>query len=142
MSVNVLVVDDSSVMRSIIVKTLRISGLPIGHIYQASNGREGLDVLKDHWIDIALVDINMPEMNGIEMIEAVRKSEDTAELPILVVSTESSETTINELWAKGVEFVHKPFAPEVLREAVIRMTGVRTDDGCESGTPSDSDDSF
>ncbi len=142
MSLNVLVVDDSAVMRAIITKTLRISGLPIGEVYQASNGLEGLSMLKDQWIDLALIDINMPEMNGIEMIEAMRQNEDTASLPILVVSTESSETTIKELWKKGVEFVHKPFAPEVLREAVIRATGVTIDEESESGTLSDSSNSF
>lgn len=142
MSLNVLVVDDSAVMRAIITKTLRISGLPIGEVYQASNGREGLSILRDQWIDLALIDINMPEMNGIEMIEAVRQSEDIASLPILVVSTESSETTIKELWEKGVEFVHKPFAPEVLREAAIRMTGVTIDDESEPGTLSNSSNSF
>jgi two-component system chemotaxis response regulator CheY len=142
MSLNVLVVDDSSVMRSIITKTLRISGLPIGDVYQASNGLEGLDVLKNNWIDVALIDINMPEMNGIEMIDAIRRDEETASLPILVVSTESSETQIEALRKKGVEFIHKPFAPEILREAVSRITGVSNDDGFECGTLPDSSDSF
>jgi two-component system chemotaxis response regulator CheY len=142
MSLNVLVVDDSSVMRSIITKTLRISGLPIGDVYQASNGLEGLDVLKNNWIDVALIDINMPEMNGIEMIDAIRRDEETASLPILVVSTESSETQIEALRRKGVEFIHKPFAPEILREAVSRITGVSNDDGFECGTLPDSSDSF
>jgi len=142
MSLNVLVVDDSSVMRSIITKTLRISGLPIGDVYQASNGLEGLDVLKNNWIDVALIDINMPEMNGIEMIDAIRRDEETASLPILVVSTESSETQIEALRRKGVEFIHKPFAPEILREAVSRITGVSNDEGFECGTLPDSSDSF
>lgn len=142
MSLNVLVVDDSSVMRSIITKTLRISGLPIGDVYQASNGLEGLDVLKNNWIDVALIDINMPEMNGIEMIDAIRKDEETASLPILVVSTESSETQIEALRKKGVEFIHKPFAPEILREAVSRITGVSNDDGSEFGALPDGSDSF
>ncbi|HEX30388.1 TPA: response regulator, partial [Candidatus Poribacteria bacterium] len=66
MALNILVVDDSSVMRSIIIKTLHLCGLPLGEIYQAVNGLEGLQALEENWIDLALVDINMPVMDGEE----------------------------------------------------------------------------
>ena len=69
MSLNVLVVDDSAVMRAMIIKTLRLSGLPLGEVHEAANGQEGLGTLDEHWIDLVLVDINMPVMNGEEMIE-------------------------------------------------------------------------
>ncbi|HEX30052.1 TPA: response regulator, partial [Candidatus Poribacteria bacterium] len=67
MPLNILVVDDSSVMRSIISRTLILSGLPLGRIYQAANGKEGLQILDRTWVDLILVDINMPVMNGEEM---------------------------------------------------------------------------
>ena len=134
MSLNVLVVDDSAVMRAIIIKTLRLSGLPIGEVHQAANGREGLNVLDSNWIDLALVDINMPEMNGEEMIDAVRLNPDTISLPIVVVSTEGSETRIEMLHKKGAEFVHKPFNPEILRETITNMTGAVSNHGSECGT--------
>jgi|SRR5882724_11282448 len=124
MSLNILVVDDSSVMRSVIIKTLRLTGLPLGEVFQAGNGREGLALLDQHWIDLAMVDINMPMMNGEEMIEEVRKNPAIAALPVLVVSTESSETRIAKLQALGAKFVHKPFTPEMLRDQVTQITGV------------------
>ena len=124
MPLNVLVVDDSNVMRSIIIRTLRLSGLPLEQVLQAENGREGLDILGKHWIDLALVDINMPVMNGIEMIDKVRQTSEISDLPIIVVSTESSTTRIEMLKNMGVGFVHKPFSAETLREAVIELTGV------------------
>lgn len=124
MALNILVVDDSAVMRSVIIKTLRLSGLPLAHIYQAANGAEALDVLDENWIDLALVDINMPVMDGEEMIDRVRSNPDIEDLEIVVVSTESSETRIDSLRQKRVEFIHKPFPPETLREIVLRKTGV------------------
>jgi two-component system, chemotaxis family, chemotaxis protein CheY len=124
MALNVLVVDDSSVMRSIVIRTLRMSGLQINEIHQAQNGKEGLDILGKHWIDLVFVDINMPVMNGIEMIDSVRRIPELSDLPMIVVSTESSATRIEMLKQKGIGFVHKPFSAEMLRESVIHLTGV------------------
>ena len=128
MEFNVLVVDDSAVMRAMVIKTLRLSGLALGEIYQASNGQEGLLVLDNKWIDLLLVDINMPIMNGEEMIDRIRSNPEYANLAIVVVSTESSETRINAYAKKGAGFVHKPFTPETLKQEVMQITGV-TDEG-------------
>ncbi len=127
MALNVLVVDDSAVMRAMIIKTLRMASVPLGEIYQAANGQEGLDALENHWIDLGIVDINMPVMDGEEMIERMRASPDVADIPIVVISTEGSEARINRLVQNGVEFIHKPFAPETVRDVVARITGVTAD---------------
>jgi two-component system chemotaxis response regulator CheY len=124
MSLNVLVVDDSSVMRSMVIKTLRLSGLDLNEIHQAANGQEALLLLDQQWIDLALVDINMPVMNGMELIDRIRNNPDMAKLPVIVVSTESSQTRIDKLEQSGASFVHKPFTPEMLRAAIIKATGV------------------
>ncbi|RMH16617.1 MAG: response regulator [Gemmatimonadetes bacterium] len=121
---NTLVVDDSAVMRKMIIRTLHLSGVPLGEVYEAGNGQEALDVMADHWVDLALVDINMPVMNGEEFIQRVRADDETRDLAIIVVSTESSETRINQIRAAGADFVHKPFTPEQLRDTVLRVTGV------------------
>jgi two-component system, chemotaxis family, chemotaxis protein CheY len=123
-SFNVLVVDDSAVMRAMIIRILRLTGLSLGEVYEAPNGREGLKVLDEKWVDLALVDINMPVMNGEEMIDNVRNSQTTADLPIIVVSTESNVERVETIRRKNVEFVHKPFTPEVLRKTVLQLTGV------------------
>ena len=124
MALNVLVVDDSSVVRAMILKTLRVAGLPVGEVYQAGNGREGLDLLEEHWIDLVLVDINMPVMNGEEMVEHMRANPAWADLPVVVVSTEGSQTRIERLQQKGASFVHKPFTPESIRQTVEAITGI------------------
>jgi len=129
MSLNVLVVDDSAVMRAIIIKTLHLSGLPIGEVHQAANGREGLKVLDSNRVDLALVDINMPDMNGEEMLEEVRLNPKTVSLPVVVVSTDGSDKRVEMLHKKGAEFVHKPFTPETLRETITKMTGAANNNG-------------
>jgi two-component system chemotaxis response regulator CheY len=123
MALNVLVVDDSKVMRGIIIKTLRLSRSDLGEVYEAGDGQEALKLLDEHWIDLALVDINMPVMDGGEMIDRLKENPATADLPVIVVSTEGSETRKGTLRQKGVGFVHKPFTPESLREAILRSLG-------------------
>lgn len=124
MAFNVLVVDDSAAMRAMIIKTLRISGVPLGEIYQAGNGLEGLRAIEENWVDVALVDLNMPTMGGEEMIDHLREQSDTVNLPIVVISTESSETRIAALRAKGAGFIHKPFKPDEIRAQITSVTGV------------------
>jgi two-component system, chemotaxis family, chemotaxis protein CheY len=128
MAFNVLVVDDSAVMRAMIARVVRLSGVPLGEMYEAANGAEGLRVVGEHWVDLVLLDINMPVMNGEEMLRRLRAEPETASLPVIVVSTESSETRVHALEELGVAFVHKPFAPEDLRATILRITGVTPDD--------------
>lgn len=124
MALNVLVLDDSSVMRAMIIKTLKLSGVELGEIHQAENGQVALDVLDAHWVDLALVDINMPVMNGMEFIGHVREDATMRDLAVIVVSTESSETRIEMVKGLGASFVHKPFTPELLRACIVEITGV------------------
>ncbi len=127
MAFNVLVVDDSAVMRTMVIKTLRLSGVPVGDVYQAANGEEGLDRLRDHWVDLVLLDLNMPQMNGEELLAEVRSNPDTASVAVIVVSTEGSEARIKRVKELGAEFVHKPFRPEELRAVIRDLTGVSDD---------------
>ena len=112
MPLNVLIVDDSSVMRAMIIKTIRMSGLDLGDVYQGANGQEGLQAAKDNWVDLVVADINMPVMNEL------------AQLPTIVISTEGSATRIERLEKKGVKFIHKPFTPEIIRDAIQDLTGI------------------
>ena len=123
MALNVLIVDDSMVMRTMIKKTLRLSGLPLGEVYEAGNGEEGLAVLREEYVDLVLVDLNMPIMDGEQMIDHLRQDPTTVSLPVLVVSTEGSFTRISLIRKKGAEFVHKPFTPEAILDAVKELTG-------------------
>jgi len=123
MSLNILIVDDSKIMRKIILKTIGISGLPLGEVSEASNGREGLAILEKKQIDLVMVDINMPVMNGEEMIEEMSGNPAYSKIPVAVISTEGSSTRISRLLSKGVVFIHKPFTPEVFRDSIQKLTG-------------------
>ncbi len=121
MSMTILIVDDSGVMRAMILKTIRMSGLPLGTVLQAANGQEGLAVLRANRVDLLLVDINMPVMNGEEMIEQMQADPHLRAVPTIVISTEGSEKRIERLKGKGVRFVHKPFSPEMIRDTVRQL---------------------
>jgi two-component system chemotaxis response regulator CheY len=124
MSFNILIVDDSRTIRSVIRKTLLIAGVPTGELYEASNGLEGLQVMKDNWIDLCFADINMPVMNGIEMIEQMLADQMLEKLPVVIVSTEGSKTRIEELFRKGVRaYLRKPITPEIIRNVVKEVLG-------------------
>jgi two-component system chemotaxis response regulator CheY len=124
MSFNILIVDDSKTIRSVIKKTLLIAGVPTGDLYEASNGREGLQIMKDNWVDLCFADINMPVMNGIEMIEKMLEDNMLETLPVVIVSTEGSKTRIEELFRKGVRaYLRKPITPEIIRNVVKEVLG-------------------
>ncbi len=118
MAINVLIVDDSAVMRAMILKSLRMTGLELGDTYQAANGQEGLDLLNGNWIDLVIADINMPVMNGEEMIDRMREAPETSDIPIVVISTEGSKARLERLEQKGAAFIHKPFTPEKIRDTI------------------------
>jgi two-component system chemotaxis response regulator CheY len=139
MAFNVLVVDDSAVMRTMVIRTLRLSGVPVGEVYQAGNGEEGLVQLREHWVDLVLLDLNMPQMNGEELLAEIRSHPDTASVAVIVVSTEGSEVRIKRIRDLGAQFVHKPFRPEELRAVIRDLTGV-TDDTFDA-VPAVSNDS-
>jgi two-component system chemotaxis response regulator CheY len=124
MSVNVLVVDDSDVIRTMIMKTMRLADIPLGAVFEASNGREALKVLEDNWVDVVLADINMPVMDGIEMIERIRATESFADVPVVVISTEGAESRGARLRELGVEtYLRKPFTPEQVRDVINEVAG-------------------
>ncbi len=116
---NVLVVDDSSVARAMIVKTLRISELPLSEVLEATNGQEALDAIEEHWIDLVLADINMPVMSGDEMIDRIRDNPGWSDLAVIVISTDGSRPRIEKLVHQGIMFLRKPFTPETLRDVVV-----------------------
>lgn len=124
MAYNVLIVDDSSTVRSVIEKTLHVSGVALGNVYLAANGREALELLQSNWVDIVFADINMPVMNGIEMIDKMEADGILSSIPVVIISTEGSSTRIEELKKKGIRgYIRKPFSPEKVKKAFLEILG-------------------
>ena len=125
MSMNVLIVDDSTLTRKAIRRIVDMIGLDIENVFEAQNGREALKILNESHIQLVLADLNMPEMGGIEMIYQMRGNDATRDIPVVIVSTESSTTVIEGLLADGAkDYLHKPFTPEEFREVLTRVVGV------------------
>jgi two-component system chemotaxis response regulator CheY len=125
MKLRILIVDDSPAMRTFIRRVLDASGLEVEQCLGASDGAEALQLLEQNRVDVVLTDINMPRMGGEELLERLAKHEMLRSIPVVVVSTDRTESRIQrtlELGAKG--YVTKPFAPEILREELERTVGV------------------
>src|SRR5215216_3796000 len=111
-------------MRKMVIRVLGMSGLPIEAVHEACQGREALDVLaREENINLGLFDVNMPVLNGEELVMLVRAEPKTADLPVVMVSTEGSAERIDRLKRLGAAFVRKPFGPESLLDAIISATG-------------------
>ena len=124
MAYNVLLVDDSATVRAVMAKTLSLAQIDLGELFTACNGKEALVVLKEKWIDLVITDLNMPEMGGAELVEAMNMDASLKSIPIVLVTTEGSITRIEELKQKGVRaYVRKPFTPEQIREMIIKVMG-------------------
>jgi two-component system chemotaxis response regulator CheY len=119
MAYTLLIVDDSATTRAIIRKVLSLSGIEIGALHEAKNGREGLEALRSQWIDLVLADLNMPEMNGQQMIAAMAADPLLQKIPVVVVSSEGNQTLLDSLAEQGVlEVIRKPFEPALLGRVI------------------------
>jgi two-component system chemotaxis response regulator CheY len=121
----VLVVDDSAVMRRMVVRSLAVAGLAVDKVHEADGGQRALEILNQHWIDLVLCDINMPHMSGIELVEKMKSDALIAKVPVVMVTTERSEIRIAQLKKLGVTaYLNKPFRPEELAKAVREILGL------------------
>jgi two-component system, chemotaxis family, chemotaxis protein CheY len=124
MGINVLVVDDSAIMRTMVQKILVMTGVPLGQVHEAGNGEAALAKLQTESIDLMMLDISMPVMRGDHMLELMRRDTRLAELPVIVASSERSGERIEQVQRLGAHYIPKPFAPEQLREVILKATGV------------------
>ena len=137
MAYNVLIVDDSSPMRAVIKKVIKASGFDIGELLEACNGREALQILDEHWLDLVLTDYNMPDMNGLELLKALKDNDILAEIPVVIISTEGSDLRMEEFLHQGAAaYIKKPFTPEQIKTHLNRIlgepeNGQDKNDGCD-----------
>jgi len=120
---NVLIVEDDPAMRVILKRTLTKSSLEIGEIYEAENGKIGLEMLAKYNIDLMVVDIYMPVMDGMEMLDYAADNPDFRDIPAVVVSTENDEKRIDAIMRRGMGFVHKEFTAQLLEEQIKTKLG-------------------
>ena len=127
MSHHILIVDDSILMRTALKRTIDMVGIETASILEAGNGIEALEVLENKPVDLILTDLNMPEMNGVELVHCLKEKSEYASIPVIVITTESNAIRIEDLQSEGIkDYLHKPFTPEEFREIITRSLGICT----------------
>lgn len=120
--IRALIVDDSSVMRKIVERALRQAGLDPLVVHEAGSGVEGLEILKAKQVDLILSDINMPSMDGLEFLRQVRAQNLAPGVPVVMITTESSEEHVKQAILAGARgYILKPFTAEQVKERVLPL---------------------
>lgn len=123
MALRVLIVDDSAAMRAMVKKTLKAAGFSLDKCYEGANGLEALEVLRANEVDVVLSDLHMPEMDGLQLLEALQ-NEDRVPKCFILVTTEGRKDKLRQALAFGARgYVLKPFQPEGLRKILKLFVG-------------------
>jgi two-component system, chemotaxis family, chemotaxis protein CheY len=125
-ALNLLIVDDSAMMRTMIKRAAGLTGVAIEHVYEAADGCQALKVLEEHEIDALFTDINMPVMTGIELLRQIAGRPRWQRMIRVIISTDGSEARRIEAGALDVRlYVEKPFRPEVVRDVLSDLEAPR-----------------
>jgi two-component system chemotaxis response regulator CheY len=117
MEPDVLVVDDSAAIRKILQRVLRQTGMAIGAIHEAGDGQEALGLLQQVKPGLILTDINMPKMDGLQFLAAMKETESLRDIPVVMITTEGGEAKVGEAVRLGAAgYVRKPFTADQIKE--------------------------
>ena len=122
MPLDILIVDDSAAIRKILQRVLRQTDLSIGDVYEAGDGIEALAALENRKVDLVLSDINMPNMDGLQLLSRLREMEKMKGVPIVMITTEGGQGKVMEAVELGAAgYVRKPFTPEQIKEKIASL---------------------
>jgi two-component system, chemotaxis family, chemotaxis protein CheY len=120
MESDVLVVDDSAAIRKILQRVLRQTGMAIHTIHEAGDGQEALPVLRRNRVGLVLTDINMPKMDGLQLLASLKASAAWRTIPVVMITTEGGETKVSEAVRLGAAgYVRKPFTADQIKEKLV-----------------------
>jgi two-component system, chemotaxis family, chemotaxis protein CheY len=120
--VSVLIVDDSAVMRKIVERSLRQAGIELDKVLEADSGATALAVIQQTVPDMIFSDVNMPTMDGIEFIRQLQSVESAKGVPVVMITTEGSQTRVMEALSLGAQgYIRKPFTPDQVRAQVAPL---------------------
>jgi two-component system chemotaxis response regulator CheY len=116
MALNILVVDDSTAIRKILIRVLRQTELAIAEILEARDGLEALEIVRNHLI---LSDINMPNLDGLGLLAELKGNDQWRALPVVMITTEGSEEKVSQAIRLGsAAYIRKPFTAEQIQEKI------------------------
>ena len=120
--ISALIVDDSSVMRKIVERSLRQAGLDLERVQEAGNGQEGLVAVSEGGVNLVLCDINMPIMDGIEFLRKMQEMPAAKGVPVVMITTEGSESHVVHALSIGARgYIRKPFTADQVKEHVLPL---------------------
>jgi two-component system chemotaxis response regulator CheY len=122
MAVDVMIVDDSAAIRKILHRVLLQADVPLGNVIEAGDGVEALEKLKTVKVGLILSDINMPNMDGLALLGALKAQEATRSLPVIMVTTEGSSSRVMEAVSLGAYgYLRKPFTADQIKEKLAGL---------------------
>jgi two-component system chemotaxis response regulator CheY len=115
----ILVVDDSAMMRKIVLRTLKTAGVEFDTVLEAGDGSEALTLLRANKVELIMCDINMPVMSGLELLLKIKEEKLAEGVPIVMVTTEGSESQVRSAILAGARgYIRKPFTVEHIENNV------------------------
>jgi two-component system chemotaxis response regulator CheY len=124
--IRILIVDDSSVMRKIVERSLRQAGLEISQVLEAANGAEALASVSENKVDLILSDINMPVMDGLEFVKQLAGVANAKGVPVVMITTEGSEGHVVQALSAGARgYIRKPFTPDQVKAHVLPVLAAK-----------------
>src|SRR4051812_14335569 len=119
---DVLIVDDSAAIRKILQRVLRQTDLPLGEIHEAGDGTEAVDILKNRSFGLILSDINMPQMDGLQLLARIKDMGHLKNVPVIMITTEGGQGKVMEAVQLGATgYVRKPFTAEQIKEKLAAI---------------------
>lgn len=122
MPLDVLIVDDSAAIRKILQRVLRQADVPMGEVYEAGDGFEALELMKTQKVDLILSDINMPNMDGLQLLSELKSNDAWKNVPFVMITTEGSQNKVVEAVNLGAAgYVRKPFTAEQIKDKLAAV---------------------
>ena len=122
MPLDILIVDDSAAIRKILQRVLRQADVDVGEVYEAGDGLEALETLKKHKVHLVLADVNMPNMNGMQLLAEIKSRAEFSSLPVIMITTEGSQSKVMEAAQLGAAgYIRKPFSADQIKDKISNL---------------------
>jgi two-component system chemotaxis response regulator CheY len=122
MAVDIMIVDDSAAIRKILQRVLYQAEIPVGRVFEAADGLEALELLKKNSVGLILTDINMPNMDGLQLLSTVKSLPEHKHVPIVMITTEGAQAKVMEAVNLGaVGYVRKPFTADQIKDKLVNL---------------------
>jgi len=118
---NILIVEDDLITRFLIKRILMEMEPGFNQIYEAVNGKKGLEILQRFNVDLILTDINMPVMDGLEMLGRIRSNPEYKDIPVVVITSKMDEKLERAITESGLGYVNKPFTGQILKKEILNL---------------------